>query len=305
MSPPFVCIYASQVAACVGLNRYKPVGDAVQQVWQRLDHAGFRDALVRNQLRTPDERAQSILNDRAHLKACVEVAAAAPAAHTSAEAARRYAEAAAVLGSERNLAADDTNVIDEMLRQATYARYGTANESVALAYVRDTLGIACHQDPTFYKRMLGACHGDWPWYIGGRVDALSQDRTVLIEIKNRVNRLFYRAPAYENVQVQTYLHLLDMEQGLLVECLKSAPAEPDRRVAPGDAPGSAPGVATNVIPIKRDRLLWDATIAPRLQIFVDFVTDLLDDKELQDKFLGTKNKSAMLTARWKKAATEF
>ena len=285
--PPFVCIYASQVAACVGLNRYKPVGDAVQQVWQRLDYSGFKDALDRNKLQTEEERTQRILGDRTHLKACVEVATAAAPARTSAQAARQYADATRVLDSEC-LPAEDGKLIDEVLRRATYASYGSAQESAALGYVRDTLGIPCREDPTFYKRMIGACHGDWPWYIGGRVDALAEDRTLLIEIKNRVNRLFHRLPVYENVQVQTYLHLLDMERGLLVECLKTPDAQPDR----------GPAMTANAIPVARDRELWDV-IAPRLQVFVDFVTDLLHDKALQDKFLSSKKKSAMVATRWK------
>ena len=96
-------------------------------------------------------------------------------------------------------------LVDDVLKRNLYTTYGNQQEPEVLRYVRTSLGIACHQDHVFYKQQQGTCDGEWgsvPWYVGGKIDAIDDQRTLLIEIKNRVNRLFYRIPFYEQVQVQ-------------------------------------------------------------------------------------------------------
>lgn len=52
----------------------------------------------------------------------------------------------------------------------------------------------------------------------------------------------------------------------------------------------------NVIPIKRDRLMWENDIVPKLQGFVEFVVRLVHDAALQDKYLSSRRRSAMVSA---------
>ena len=52
----------------------------------------------------------------------------------------------------------------------------------------------------------------------------------------------------------------------------------------------------NVIPVRRDRELWQHEIVPKLEGFVDFLARLLDDPGLQDRYLQSKRRSAMVTA---------
>jgi hypothetical protein len=42
-------LYASEIAACIGQNRYKTVSEALKQVWSRNDSIGFKRALERNE----------------------------------------------------------------------------------------------------------------------------------------------------------------------------------------------------------------------------------------------------------------
>jgi hypothetical protein len=274
---PYVCVYASQVAMCIGANRHKKVSDAVMLMWQRICPAGFREAMRRNNLKTDEDALQDLLDRHGEVRALVDKSMTAAA--TSAEVAAVYTGAASELDhlAHAGLGEAQRQLVDAALRKNLYTAYGTQAESEMLRHIRDVMCIPCHADPAFYKLRMGEVDGV-PWYVGGKIDALSDDGHLLIEIKNRVNRLFYRAPAYEAVQVQTYLELLDVHQGALIECFKA----------------DGGGVQTNVIPIARDKAFWKHEVVPKLHKFVGFLVKLLRDPATQDAFLQSKRPSAMV-----------
>lgn len=308
-SKPYVCIYASQVAMCIGANKHKKISEAVEVMWHRVAPASFEAAMRRNTMKTDDEMAEDIIRAHAEVKDLVDLTLAA-ACESSDQVAQQYDAVSRGLQTVP-LPEGDRKLVEDVLKRNLYTTYGNAQEHRVLAYVRDTLGIKCQEDPTFYKRLQGTCHGpsgSFQWYVGGKIDAIDEDRTLLIEIKNRVNRLFYRVPFYEAVQVQAYLHLLDIERGVLVECLKTR--RPDAAECPDgatqDRQAAAPDKCdddaerdefhVNVIPVHRDRDLWQREIVPKLEGFVDFLARILDDPAQQDRYLQSKRRSAMVTS---------
>lgn len=272
---PFVCVYASQLAACIGRNRHRRVSDAVLAMWQRACPASFRDAMARNGLRTEDDIVDELVARRSDLQALYERTLAG-ADTTSADVVASYEDVAGELAAV-DLDEADRRLLGEALRKNLFTTYGTRAEPEALEYVRDVLRIPCSTDSAFHKLHMGDVDGV-PWYIGGKVDAVSDDGAMVIEIKNRVNRLFHRVPAYEALQVQAYLELLDARHGVLVECIKADDG----------------GMRANALPLPRDREGWARDVVPRLRRFVRFVVRLLREPALQDAFLLSKRPSAMV-----------
>lgn len=251
-------------------------------MWERVSPAGYREALARNQRKTDDDVLLDLLQTSTPVRSLLDRSAtAAGEVASSAQAAASYQGAAHELDrlDRAELGERERQVVDAALKRTVYTGYGSRAESEMLDHIRDVLHIPCHADPAFYKKRMGEVDGV-PWFVGGKIDAISDDRQLVIEIKNRVNRLFYRAPAYEAVQVQTYLELLDVHQGALVECLK----------------GEGGGVQANVIPIARDKAFWRLEVVPKLQRFVAFLVKLLHDPATQDAFLTSKRPSAMVMA---------
>ena len=80
-----------------------------------------------------------------------------------------------------------------------------------------------------------------------------------------------------------YLQLLDLEKAILVECLKTK----EHSVLHEDV---------NVISVNRDLANWNSDISPRLEGFVDFVIRIIHDEELQNKYLKSKRRSAMVSS---------
>lgn len=288
---PYLCVYASQAAACIGDNPHKKLSDAVEAAWERADRSSFQAALRRNAVVTDDDVLQAARVSHPEIGDVLR--AAAVGVDTSAEVASKYAALASrfrAFADANKL--DDTavRVVDDALRKTSYTCYGNEQEAHVFAHVRDNLGMDCVRDPTFHRVQAGTvrapCGREVPWFIGGKIDGISADRSTVIEIKNRVNRLFRRVPAYEMVQIQTYLELLDVDRGMLVECL---------RHRDGRAPG---GVSwdVNVVDVPRDRRAWRDDYLPRLRGFVDFVVRIVHDVALQDKYLQSKRRSAIVAA---------
>ena len=62
------------------------------------------------------------------------------------------------------------------------------------------------------------------WYLKGKIDALATTESgenILVEIKNRTRSLFGHLKDYEKPQIQTYLKLMGLKKGHLVEHLKT------------------------------------------------------------------------------------
>jgi hypothetical protein len=264
---------------CIGRNCHKKVSDAVNVMWQRVSPSSFREAMRRNCMRTDDDVVQALVTNKEQVRELVGKSLVAPT--TSTEAAACYQGAIHELRGVQQLGDHEKQLLEATIKKNYYTTYGTRAEGEMLSYIRDVLQIPCHTDPAFHKQCMGEVTVNGtpiPWYIGGKIDALSDDGTLLIEIKNRVNRLFGKAPEYEKVQVQTYLHLLNINHGVLVECFKA----------------SNGGVQTNVIPIARDKRYWLDTVVPRLTRFVTFVLTLIHNTDLQDAFLQSNWPSALV-----------
>lgn len=281
----YLCVYASQGAACIGDNKHKKICDAAEAFWERAHSPSYRAALRRNMIMTSEEIIDRL--EKIHPKIADIMKVAGSEEETSTDVAKKYSKLSSEFTNYANLnyiSHELYGVVDDAIRKTTYTTYGNAQESKVFDYIRGTLGIDVVEDPSFYKSQAGVVennYGSFPWFIGGKIDGITKDRKTLVEIKNRVNRLFRVIPQYEFIQVQMYLQLLGLDKAILVECLKTKEC-------------SVLHEDVNVISVNRDSVNWEADIAPRLEGFVDFVIRLIHDEELQNKYLKSKRRSAIV-----------
>lgn len=280
--PSSFIVYASQVAAAIGCNRHKKPSDALELMWERVAPESFQAALRRNGVESETDRIDRIAtasdDARGALQRSMQTCA------TSTDVAAEYDVASRFVSGMNDLPDNDRKLVDSAIKRNLFTNYGTASEYQALVKVRETLGIDARPDPTFYKLCVGTVRGV-PVWIGGKIDAITPDN-IVIEIKNRIRRLFYKVPFYEVVQVQCYLALLDVSRGAVVECITTAPGNS----------------TINIVPVRRDRLLWTDTVVPKVKAFVHVFMDLLEDQAFQDEFLTSPRRAAVIQARVTTAA---
>ena len=273
-----LCIHASQVAACIGHNRFKKAHEARESVWQRVAPESFAAALARHGIKTADDAVRDIASSNATVRTLL-VEAEETLTKTSADVAKGYEDVSQRL-ADAQLTWEERRLVDDAMKKSMYTSFGTRQEHVVLSRISDTV-VACAPDDTFYKQVIHEVDGTQV-ILGGRIDALSADGGhTVVEIKNRINRLFYKLPVYEHIQVQCYLQLVETaERGVLVECLTREDGQ----------------VLLNAVHLERDEALWHGTILPRLRNFVAYLLKLLDSPEVQDAYLRHGKKAAFVSS---------
>lgn len=103
-----------------------------------------------------------------------------------------------------------------------YTLHGTQSEDKTVARMQvDTIGVGSRLDKVdkfFNMRVLET--KAFKFDIVGKIDCVetrADGTKVLVEIKNRVNKLFKTLREYEKIQVMTYLKMLSLTEGRLVE----------------------------------------------------------------------------------------
>jgi hypothetical protein len=236
-----ITIGSSDVAACIGLNPYK----RPEEVFTTLLAKHCPD----KKIVTKDAEAEALLAKTAmgsSIVSCIKNTAGRVAPEllqTSVKEGLDKIELTELTPAEKKQVKDYIQSKANTI-QGTHFEKGTA-QSVELAESTQLM-----EDHTLYRHTLVEYKG-YTFQLVGKIDRLhvEEDGTkTLIEIKNRVNRLFYKVKDYENIQVQCYLQLLDLERAKLIEHYKKEDT-------------------LNTLLIVRDRDMWEGVIRPKLVEF--------------------------------------
>lgn len=95
-------------------------------------------------------------------------------------------------------------------------RYGVRNENNILTLYENRTGNIIINNNIYHKRKV---YEDLNIiiYMCGKIDGMIQNQDSIIEIKNRMNKLFYKLKDYEKVQLMCYMHLFQFTFGQLIE----------------------------------------------------------------------------------------
>jgi len=239
-TPRRIVLKASEVAAILGRNQYKPRHEVFNELWKKYSPATFTG-------KTKKDRAEEALS--ASDSARVVLASALNSrAKDSAEVQKIYAEALEKVNSDTKLNATQKAEVVEHLRSKVYTTHGTRSEDKTAEKVAVAEGVKWTKDNSFYT--YDVCEiGTDKFVVVGKIDRIEErpdGSKVLIEIKNRTNRLFGRVVEYEMIQVQMYLQMLGLVHARLVEQYNTQVLSHD---------------------ITRDEEMWSNVIKPGLEEF--------------------------------------
>jgi hypothetical protein len=138
----------------------------------------------------------------------------------------------------------------EHLRSQIYTSHGTRSEDKTSDKVESEENVRLVRDDKFYQFEVCTL-GDTKYVVMGKIDRIEEKpdgSKVLVEIKNRTNRLFNSVPEYEFIQIQVYLQMLGLIHARLVEQYNSQVKSHD---------------------VTRDEEMWDNEIIPKLREFCE------------------------------------
>ena len=243
-----IVLKASDVAAILGRNQYKPRQDILQDLWKKYSPATFTG-------KTKKDRAEEALSVSSEAQAVLARAVNAKA-KDSFEVQKIYSEALEKVNSDTKLSATQKAEVAEHLRSRVYTTHGTRSEDKTAEKVAVQENVKWVKDNSFYN--FDVCElGDKKFVVTGKIDRIEErpdGSKVLVEIKNRTNRLFRKVVEYEMIQVQVYLQMLGLVHAKLVEQYNNQVMSHD---------------------ITRDEELWTNVIQPGLKEFCEELNQCL------------------------------
>ena len=203
---PKVIIGASSVATAIGCG-FKKQPELIEELWKKYSPQTFEG-------KTKEDKALEILMWNTSTKKILEDAENFRSENSADVAQKTRAVYHQIEHS--GLSAEDMVIAKDHLRKTLYTNHGTRNEYKTA----DADKAKLVEDDTFYTHDICTIEGTL-YQIVGRIDRLQMNEDgsrTLVEIKNRAKGLFNRVRDYEEVQCQTYLHMLgDIKYCRLVE----------------------------------------------------------------------------------------
>lgn len=239
-----VTIRASDVAAIIDRNQFRKSSVVFDEMWLKYSPKTFAG-------QTQEQTAAIATAKCDPAEKVILAAAASYVAKDGADAVKVFNQAEKKIEASTTLSAEDKGVVLDQLKSQIFTSLGTRAESKTAEIVEKNEGIILEIDEKYYN--LPLCVIDNTMYrISGKVDRMEQvgEEVVLVEIKNRMRKLFLSIPSYEYIQVQIYFQIvpLDIQRAKLIQQY---------------------GASTSTIMINRDDNLWKEEILPPLLQFCE------------------------------------
>lgn len=206
-----VVLKASDVAAIIGRHQYKSRTEIFNEYWKKYSPETFTG-------QTQKDRAEAVLQTSDAAR-CALNRALSVEAKDSTEVQKVFAQAKDQVNSDSNLNATQKAEVIEHLRSQVYTTHGTRSEDKTADKVETIENVKLVRDELFHNLEVCVIDGV-KFVICGKVDRIEErpdGSRILVEIKNRTNRLFRRVVEYEFIQIQVYLQMLGLVHARLVE----------------------------------------------------------------------------------------
>lgn len=277
-SKSHIRVHASGIAALVGQHPYVKQHQAFEELWKKVSPSTYFTALRRHSRESDEERFDRLCSQHASVHVALNHTTQTGNAAASHDVTNILTEAESLVETEF-LTSEDIRCIKDHMKKNAFTTYGISKERSVLDILQDELNLKLVQDEKVYAKEFQT-KGNVVWRLIGKVDATTEDGKMVIEVKNRVRKLFFKMTEYERIQVECYMRLLNgIEKALLVESIR----ENEK-------------TTLNIIPVDPDETLWEECIQ-RAHALIDFLVHVVNDETAQDKYLISKRPSAYLKAQ--------
>ena len=261
-----ICIFASELASLIGLNNFKPPSETLYRIWQKnftsdseriYKNLGDNANLLEDK-KTSFQKIAKKYNKKLEvdLDKCID----------SKDIDGMMKKRQKLMDECKDMDVKDKKKIEESIINLTNTGFGTKNETRSIHIYTQMTGIPVMNISDFYKRILLKSEG-YNWYIGGKIDGICADKTI-IEVKNRMHKLFYNLREYEKIQTYSYMFILESNKSQLVETYMK---------------GQQPEV--NIIDVEFEEIYWNY-IYHRITQFVDYFNNFMKNDKLKTKLLS-------------------
>lgn len=270
-----IFISASELAIITGHNQYKEPSEIILKYWKRHFKQNYNDFLEKMKKESKDikkeetefetiNRIAKKNNININVKKCLNTKNTESLNKNKDELFKETLS---------KVSADDSKKLKDAINRVTNTHFGIKNENKGIELYSQKTQCKVELTNTYFKKELSViennCGNIDSWYLGGKVDGLTNidGEKTIVEIKNRVNKLFNCVRDYEKVQCFAYMYILDIKNVHLAETLKSSKNQ-----------------NMNIINISYNDDFMDNIIEKIEQFIYDFY-DFLDDDKQKEQLL--------------------
>jgi len=209
-------INISQIAIITGDNPYKTKKDFLVEFWMKYNNKDYNECKEEVQFIKEDD---NIIIDNISKKYKIDISSDIKKCMETKNTEELNLLKEKMTEKMKDLSKEEKKEITKSLNNVTNTNFGTRNENdITKIYENMTKSIIIKDDKYKVKKIIK--NDIFSIRIGGKIDGINNNQTCIIEIKNRVNRLFYSLKDYEKVQIMCYIYIFNVKKGDLVEALK-------------------------------------------------------------------------------------
>lgn len=269
-----ICIYASDLSVITGHNKFKTENEIILKLWEKNFPEDYNEHLLK--LGTQEDIDISLIQEteedyikrvgkefnikdiEQELKKCQE----------SKNVKELNSSKNKLLKTLDSVPKKEKKILTDCVISKVNTNFGIKNENTGLQqYIKESKENVKSINK-FVKKFIFQTK-KYKWSIGGRIDGINESETTIIEIKNRVHKLFFNLRDYEKVQIFAYMFIFNKNKSKLVECLKKNDV-----------------CDINIIPVDFDSLFWENEIISKLENFIKkFQKFMKNDKLKRDLLL--------------------
>ncbi len=221
-------VTAHELAACIGRNAYESRADAIVHHLRKVFPISYKNYNARTGATTKDQRiaaAKSKLtfNEARILQTEIQDSVATATQHAddySRDIGSGVQRCTEKVNTISTLNPEEKRLVAEDCKRNVYTRFGTKNEAFVLAGIPNV-----RADNAFRMKHLTDAYmpngTQVHVQVGGKIDGYMQDAAtgekIIIEVKNRMNKLFGRIVPYERVQAMAYMYVHGAQRCKLIE----------------------------------------------------------------------------------------
>ena len=261
-----IFINASELSIITGDNPYKPMSELIIKLFQKNFPTDYFDVVreIKNQKKkiTRELKPREIL-DNLSRQTNIDVKQEINKCYNS-NTTKELNNNKKLLKEKfkDKLTKEQIKKLEASVNDLTNTCFGTKQENKALLLYNQLTGVNVIPKTNYFTKCLFQTKLA-QWNIGGKIDGITQDMTTVIEVKNRVNKLFYQLRDYEKIQAYAYMNILDKQKSQLVECLRTDNSQ------------------MNIIDIKYQKTFWNNHIEARIKAFIKLFEKIVKDPKLQ------------------------
>ncbi len=226
-----ILFFVTELAGLTHRHRYQPRAEVVEKVWKRLQPEAYKTAKsewtnIETSLAPTQERIEEVVKgagDQIHqvLHEAVEKAQHASSSSQAEDIVQEVQQMNTQELKQNNpglstMSNDQVEQVKQMIVSQTRCAFGTQKEEDSIQQFSQETGVQVQDgNNKFYKKWVDSTCKGTRWGFGGYVDGLTED--AVVEVKNRIRRFFTHIPEYEQVQLQAYMQVLDMDKAIHIQ----------------------------------------------------------------------------------------